>query len=155
MKTPDNRILLLFIMVFAVLFFGTGGYMLLEGWSLIDALYMTVITLSTVGFGEVIPLSNMGRLFTIVLVVLGVSVLAYGLRTMAQYFLDQDYVDQWRQRKIMRQINELNGHFIICGLGRVGLSAAKGLQDSKRPFVVIDKDLDPNIVPNYPPLLFG
>ena len=123
--------------------------MLLEGWGAVDALYMTVITLGTVGFGEVHPLSNAGRLFTIVLITLGVSVLAYGLRTVAQYFLDQDYVDQWRQRKIMRQIDELNGHFIICGLGRVGLSAAKGLHDSKRPFVVIEKEIDPNIVPNY------
>lgn len=150
MKTPDNRILLLFLMVLSVFLLGTAGYMLLEGWTLIDSAYMTIITLGTVGFGEVHPLSNIGRVFTIVLILLGVSTLAYGLRTVAQFFLEQDYVHQWRQRQVMRKVSELDGHFIICGLGRVGLSTAEALRDSKRPFVVIEKDLDPSILLEYP-----
>ncbi len=149
MKAPDNRILLLFLMVLAVFLLGTAGYMLLEGWTLIDAAYMTVITLGTVGFGEVRPLSNLGRVFTIVLILLGVSTLAYGLRTVAQYFLEQDYVHQWRQRQVMRKVNQLQDHFIICGLGRVGLSTAEAMRDSKRPFVAIEKNIDPNIANEY------
>ena len=90
MKTPDNRILLLFLMVLSVFLLGTAGYMLLEGWSLLDSAYMTIITLGTVGFGEVHPLSNLGRVFTIILILLGVSTLAYGLRTVAQFFLEQE-----------------------------------------------------------------
>lgn len=150
MTTPDKRILLLFLLVLAVFLLGTAGYMLLEGWTLIDAAYMTIITLGTVGFGEVHPLSDMGRVFTIVLILLGVSTLAYGLRTVAQFFLEQDYVHQWRQRQVMRKVNELEGHCIICGLGRVGLSTAEALQDSKRPFVAIEKDVDPAILLAYP-----
>jgi len=124
--------------------------MLLEGWSLIDSAYMTIITLGTVGFGEVHPLSNLGRIFTIVLILLGVSTLAYGLRTVAQFFLEQDYIHQWRQRQIMRKVNDLEGHFIICGLGRVGLSTAEVLRDSKRPCVAIEKNIDPTISIEYP-----
>jgi len=150
MRTPDNRILLLFLMVLTVFIFGTVGYMLLEGWSLIDSAYMTIITLGTVGFGEVHPLSNLGRIFTIVLILLGVSTLAYGLRTVAQFFLEQDYIHQWRQRQIMRKVNDLEGHFIICGLGRVGLSTAEVLRDSKRPCVAIEKNIDPTISIEYP-----
>ena len=154
MKKLDNRILLLFLMIIALLLLGTVGYMLLEGWSAIDAFYMTVITSSTVGFGEVHPLSNAGRLFTIVLILLSVSTLAYGLRTVAQYLLDQDYVHQWRHRQIMRKVSELEDHFIICGMGKVGLSSAVSMLDSKRPFVVIEKDINPDIVAEYPEMLF-
>ena len=137
-------------MVLALFLLGTAGYMLLEGWMLIDAAYMTIITLGTVGFAEVHPLSNIGRVFTIVLILLGASTLAYGLRTVAQFFLEQNYVHQWRQRQVMRKVSELEGHFIICGLGRVGLSTAEALRDSKRPFVVIEKDIDPAILGDYP-----
>lgn len=153
MKVPDNRILLLFLLVIALFFLGTAGYMLLEGWTILDALYMTVITFGTVGFGEVHPLSNAGRAFTIVLIILGMSTLAYGLRTVAQYLLEQNYVHQWRQRKIMRKVSELQDHFIICGLGRVGLSAAVVLMDSKRPFVAIEKDINPDILSDYPDMV--
>jgi voltage-gated potassium channel len=153
MKKPDNRILLLFLLVVGLFLLGIAGYMLLEGWSMLDAAYMTIITLGTVGFGEVHPLSSNGRLFTIVLIVLGVGMLAYGLRTVAQFFLEQDYVRQWRQRQIMRSVNDLEDHYIICGLGRVGLSAAQALQDSKRPFVAIEKGLDPNILLDFPDML--
>jgi voltage-gated potassium channel len=150
MKVSDNRILLLFLMVLAVFLLGTAGYMLLEDWSLIDSAYMTIITLGTVGFGEVHPLSELGRIFTIMLILLGVSTLAYGLRTLAQYFLEQDYLRQWRKRQVMRKVKELQDHFIICGLGRVGLSTAEALRDSERPFVAIEKDFDPAILAEYP-----
>ena len=154
MKIIDNRIFLLALMVVALLFFGTAGYMLLEGWPVFDAFYMTVITSSTVGFGEVRPLSDVGRLFTIVLILFSVSTLAYGLRTVAQHLLEQDYVHQWRHRQIMKKVNDLQDHFIICGMGKVGLSSAVALLDSKRPFVVIEKDINPDIVEEYPDMLF-
>jgi voltage-gated potassium channel len=96
------------------------------------------------------PLSELGRIFTIMLILLGVSTLAYGLRTLAQYFLEQDYLRQWRKRQVMRKVKELQDHFIICGLGRVGLSTAEALRDSERPFVAIEKDFDPAILAEYP-----
>jgi voltage-gated potassium channel len=154
MKIIDNRIFFLFLMVIGLLFFGTAGYMVLEGWPVFDAFYMKVITSSTVGFGEVRSLSQAGQLFTIVLILLSVSTLAYGLRTVAQYLLEQDYVHQWRHRQTMKKVNDLQNHFIICGMGKVGLSSARALWDSKRPFVVIEKDLNPDIVAEYPEMLF-
>ncbi len=152
-KSPFNRIFLLFLMVVALFLFGAGGYMLLEGWSFLDAAYMTMITLSTVGFGEVRPLSSAGRSFTILLMFLGIGALAYGLRTMVQYFLEQDYLRQWRQRNTMRSVNKMQDHYIICGLGRVGLSAAVALLDVKRPFVAIEKAPDSTVLTDYSDML--
>ncbi|MFZ0549080.1 MAG: potassium channel protein [Candidatus Promineifilaceae bacterium] len=123
----------------AVLLIGTLGYRLLEQWSYIDALYMTVITLSTVGFGETRALSPIGRIFTIFLIVLGVSTVAYALSSIGEYILNVRVGPRVRERRIMRMINKFEDHFIICGFGRVGRSSYETLKEANRQIVIIEK----------------
>ncbi len=127
-------------MVLGLLALGTVGYVLIEGWGPVDSLFMTVITLTTVGFSEVKPLSTAGRLFTIGLILLGVGTLAYGLRTLGELILERDYLRQWRRRRIMRQVRVMENHVIVCGYGRVGQSVVETLREGKRPFVIIEKN---------------
>ena len=134
-----RRSILPLIFLVVVLFgIGTVGYILIEGWDWPDAFYMTAITLTTVGFGEVRPLSAIGRLFTIFLILSGVGSVAYGLSRFGEYFLAGGVAAQLRSRQMMRTIDKLKDHIIVCGYGRVGKSAALTLRDGKRPVVVID-----------------
>ena len=111
------------------------GYVLIEGMGWVDALYMTVITFSTVGFGEVEPLSTNGRFFTICLVFLGFGFVAYGI----DYLLSAQLDNLFRRRRDMQKIAHLQRHVIVCGYGRVGKSAVRSLQDSQRDVVVLEK----------------
>jgi voltage-gated potassium channel len=133
---------LYFFILFSLLLFGLGtaGYMWLEDYSFINALYMTTIGLTTVGFGEVEPLSSNGRLFTIAIILLGVGTITYGFSTVAEYLLTAGMGDRLRRRRMMRVIDKLDKHIIVCGYGRVGQSSAHTLGDGARPVVVIDKD---------------
>jgi voltage-gated potassium channel len=136
-----SRILLPVIILLLVVFtIGTIGYSLLEGWPLLDSLYMTAITLTTVGFGEVRPLTNYGRIFTIILLILGVGTIAYGLGTIGEYLLASDIGPILRRRQNRRMINKMQDHIIVCGYGRVGRSAVANLIDSEQDVVVIDID---------------
>lgn len=136
-----RRILLPVILLVLVVFtIGTIGYSLIEGWPLLDSLYMTAITLTTVGFGEVRPLTNEGRIFTIVLLFLGVGTIAYGLGIMGEYLLASDIGPILRRRRNRRMINKMQDHILVCGYGRVGRSAVANLIDSDKDVVVIDID---------------
>lgn len=142
MSRARRNIVFLLLMVVGLLALGTAGYMFIENWSLIDSLFMTIITLTTVGFNEVRPLTETGRIFTMILILLGVGGLAYGLRTIGEVILERDYLRTWRQRRIMRQIVKLHDHVIVCGYGRVGQSTVSTLLEGKRPFVIIEKNPD-------------
>ncbi|GAB4271946.1 MAG: potassium channel protein [Candidatus Promineifilaceae bacterium] len=130
-------ILFITVMLFVV---GTAGYIFIEGWSLLDALYMTVITLTTVGFGEVLPLSAYGRFFTIFLIIGGVSIVAYSLTTTAELIVTGNIARSLRRRRMTKAINQLENHTIICGYGRVGKNAALSLTQNHKPVVIIDND---------------
>ncbi len=118
---------------------GISGYMLIEGWSLLDAAYMTVLTFTTVGFAEVRPLSQEGRIFTIFTMVAGVGVLLYVLTSAVHMVVGQEALRNLVRRHAMRtRISRLNGHYIVCGFGRVGRAVALKLQDEGVPLVVID-----------------
>lgn len=119
---------------------GTGGYFFIEGWPLLDSFYMTVITLTTVGFGEIWPLSANGRLFTIFLIIGGVSIVAYSLTTTAELIVTGNIALILRRRRMERAINQLQNHTIICGYGRVGKNAALSLTKNNKPVVIIDND---------------
>ncbi|UCC53679.1 MAG: potassium channel protein [Anaerolineaceae bacterium] len=140
MMLTNNRLIRLLFLVLGTLFVGTLGYMLLEGWSISDALYMTAITLSTVGFGEVEELSSSGRIFTVLLIFLGVGVIVYSFSFIAEYVVSINMVDEIRKRRVKNMPKKFKDHVIICGYGRVGRSTARALQESQRQIVIIDSD---------------
>jgi voltage-gated potassium channel len=126
------------IVIAAVVLTGTLGYMLIEGWGVLDSLYMTVTTIATVGFGETHPLSPRGRLFTIGLIVLGVGGALYLLTAMMQYVFEGHLGRNLERRRMQQRIEDLRDHFILCGFGRVGRQVARDFRLAKQPFVIID-----------------
>lgn len=119
---------------------GTGGYMGIEGWSALDALYMTVITLGTVGFKEVHDLSDPGKLFTMTLIVVGVSVLGYIVGSLAQIMFEGQFQRIIGRKKVENRIRSLKNHYIICGYGRIGSLICKEFAARPLQFVVVEKD---------------
>lgn len=119
---------------------GVIGYHLLEGFSWPEALYMTVITLSTVGFGEVRPLSAQGRVFTAIIIVMGVITIAVFFGTLTEYIVAGELTGLIKKRHLMNKLNKLKNHYIVCGLGRVGEQVALELQNLGLPCVVIDQN---------------
>lgn len=135
------RVVLRVVLASTILFIvGTVGYMVIEGWNWIDSLYMVAITMTTVGFGEVEPLSQNGRLFTIGLMLFGISVVAYSFSTFFEYILTADVGETLRRRRVSREIEKLQNHIIVCGYGRVGKSAIATLKESNRDIVIIEID---------------
>ena len=143
MKPATNLILLrLFFLPVLVLLAGTVGYMLLEGWSWLDATYMTVITLSTVGFGEVQDLTRQGRIFTALLILSGVGAISYAFTVGTQEIVAGQLSGAWRSTRNRRRINRMRDHFIVAGYGRVGSFVAGLLLEQKQAVVIIDIDTE-------------
>ena len=140
MLLPRRKLLLLLVMPVLLILIGTVGYYLIEGWDFLESLYMTAITLTTVGFKEVRPLSRSGQVFTIVFLFLGVGTLAYALNTAGQYFFEVDIGERLRRRRSRRMIERLENHVVVCGYGRVGQSAARILKESETDVVLIERD---------------
>lgn len=103
-----------------VVAFGTVGFTIIEGWSLADSLYMTVMTVTTVGYGPPLPLSPAGRNFSIFFMVLGVGTAGYLLSTAVQSLVRSEILAAYGERRRQRETSKLKGHYIICGAGRVG-----------------------------------
>ncbi|MGB6928817.1 MAG: potassium channel family protein, partial [Syntrophobacteria bacterium] len=108
------------VMLALVVSLGTAGYMILENWNFLDSLYMTVITISTVGFNEVNPVSNQGRILTMTVLISGLGVLAYVVGTLTRTLVEGQLLEVMGRKKLERQIQKLKNHYIICGYGRVG-----------------------------------
>lgn len=136
--SPLRRFLQIIYAVIIVVAIGVIGYKLIEGWTLLDSLYMTVITLATVGYREVHPLSTGGMVFTIVLIVIGVGTIFYALTTVVQYIIEGNLANILGRRRMKEKIAKLKGHIIVCGYGRVGREVARVFQEERIPFVVID-----------------
>lgn len=134
---PVQRIRISLVLILGLLLFGTAGFMLLEGYVLIDALYMTVITLGTVGYREVAPLSDPGKLFTIFLIVSGIGTVAWAVGQSLEYFINTIAV---RRRRMERSIAKLENHVIICGYGRIGRQVAAQMRERKVDCVIIEND---------------
>jgi len=119
---------------------GTIGFVAIEHWTILDALYMTIITLGTVGFKEVHDLSDSGKAFTMALIVVGVSVLGYIVGSLAQIMFEGQIQRVIGRKKVEKKIEALRGHYIICGFGRIGSLICREFFSHKLPFVVVEKD---------------
>lgn len=119
---------------------GTGGYMLVEGWNFMDALYMTVITITTIGFHEVQPLDDEGRVFTMALAVAGVGTIFYALVSVAQFLLEGELATLLGVRRMRGKIESLRNHYILCGYGRVGTEIAHEFSERGIPFVIVESN---------------
>lgn len=127
-------------MILLVLTGGTIGFMLIEGWPLLDSLYMTCITVTTVGFSEIHPLGNSGRIFTMALMFTGVGLVFYLLTTMTQAVVGGELRQIMGRRTLQRQIRSLKNHYIICGYGRIGALVATMLHEKGVDVVVVEND---------------
>lgn len=131
------------LLLLSVLFVGVIGYKILSPeYSWVDSLYMTVITITTVGFGEVHPLDDSTKLFTICLILASVIILGYALSLITEYILSKNNLEELTQKKMQKKIDSFKDHIIICGYGRNGKQAAKKLLAYKKPFLVIEKNKD-------------
>lgn len=130
------------ILLALVLGVGTLGYMIVEGWGLWDSVYMTVITVTTVGYREVHELSRAGQVFTVILLIGGVGTVFYTVTLFVARIVEAGVEQRWQLRRRERMLDELKDHFIICGFGRIGSTIADEFRRHGTPFVVIDKDPD-------------
>ncbi len=137
----QNQIQFVVLLLISLIITGTLGYtLLIDDLTLIDALYMTVITISTVGYQEVGYMDAEAKLFSIFLIFISLGTVGYLFTSIVSSFLEGDLKSAWRRRKMESQINNLKDHYIICGAGETGANAIKQFVASKAPFIVIDKD---------------
>lgn len=156
-KTPEphlrRRILAPALSLIALVGVGTVGYRLLEGASWLDSLYMTVITLATVGFREVVRISPASEAFTILLIVFGVTLVGWAIRRLIDITVGEQLADVRRRRRMSKMIQQMQGHYIVCGFGRTGSEVVNRLRLQKVPLVVIDVEeskLAPLVGENVP-----
>ncbi|MFZ2198722.1 MAG: NAD-binding protein [Thermodesulfovibrionales bacterium] len=142
MKELRQKLLLSLFLIVLVISFGTLGYMFIEGWNLLDSLYMTIITLASVGYKEVHDVSLNGKIFTIILIIGGVGTVAYALTSGARIILEGELQDVFGRRRLEKKIKGLKDHYIICGYGRMGKIICKELREKNQKFVVIEKKTD-------------
>ncbi len=135
-----RKLLLILILILAVLLIGIVGYSQLLGVDLIDAFYMTVITISTVGYGEVAPMTDAGKIFSIGLIFSGLAVVGYGLSSVFSMFFEGELKDVWRRKRMETKIEHLKDHFIVCGAGDVAMTVIERFKEQSISFVVIEKD---------------
>jgi voltage-gated potassium channel len=140
MGSLRRRVLGVLLAFVGVLLVGTLGYLIVEGWPVLDALYMTVITIGSVGYGEVHPLSPPGRIFTIGLIVVGLGVMGYGLSTVTAFLVEGELTDVLRKRRMERAIAGLSEHVVLIGGGETGKQIAEELLKTGAAFVVIEPD---------------
>lgn len=138
--STGRHVAVLIVLFVGILAIGTLGYILIEGFSFLNALFMTVITLSTVGYGEVQPLDPAGRIFTIVLILMGAGFVAYNLAYFSQLLLDGNLLEMYRRRRVRKNIEQVTDHYIICGFGQMGQIIAQELTRYRIPVVVIESD---------------
>jgi len=144
LKIIPKKLRNIIIIIIAVIVIGTAGFKVIGGSerSVLDALYMTAITLTTVGYGDVIGLDNkpLGKLFTIIYVFIGAGTIAYLFTTLAAYIIEGELRKVFRRRKMEKRIAKMKEHYIVCGIGMVGLYVVHEMYLTKRPFIAIDHD---------------
>ncbi|MCK4426758.1 MAG: potassium channel family protein, partial [Deltaproteobacteria bacterium] len=139
-----RRLLTVAVLLLGLWILGVTGYVIIEGWDVLDAVYMTTISLTTVGYDEVHPLSPAGRIFTVLLIAMGVGLFFYAFRVLAGAIIEGHLKGLLGKRKMQKTISNLKQHFIICGYGRIGMSICRVLKERQYPLVVIEND--PSII---------
>jgi voltage-gated potassium channel len=135
-----KKVTIAFTLLVTTVTFGTAGYHLVEKMSWFDGLYMTVITISSVGFQEVVPLSSAGRIITIIIIVTGIAIAGYAVSSAVRMIIEGELQKSFGRRKVEKQISNLNGHYIVCGYGRIGKLIVRELEINNRAFVIIEND---------------
>jgi len=139
-KIFRSRIYFAVILSVVLITIGILGFKLIAHYTWVDAIYMTVITITTVGFGEVQPLDDFSKIFTICLILTSVVILGYALSVITEYILSRNNIEELKQKKMQKKIDSLSNHIIICGYGRNGKQAATKLLAYNKPFVVIERN---------------
>ncbi|HEX3508826.1 MAG TPA: potassium channel protein [Candidatus Dormibacteraeota bacterium] len=137
---PLLRFRLPAVLLAVVIAIGITGYALIDRWDFLDSFYMTIITISTVGYTEVHPQGTAGRIFTSALIVIGVGTMLFGFGVFAEALTENNFGTYRRQRQLERQLDHLRDHFIICGYGRIGTQVAIEFEDHKVPYAVIEQN---------------
>ena len=135
-----QKIFFAVFMLGIILCIGTSGYMLIENGSFLDSLYMSVITITTVGYGEIIPLSPGGRVFTICLLLVGVGFVLYLVGEVTESMVEGGLRKLMGRNNMEKRVASLKGHYIVCGFGRIGKVICKNFEENKIPFVVVESD---------------
>lgn len=154
---PLRKLIIPVLILISLIGVGIFGFSYIEKWPLIDSIYMVVITLSTVGFREVHPLNTLGKIFTMGIIVVGVGTAVYTLGQIVEMMVEGEIIGYRRRRKMEKKINEMKGHYIICGFGRVGHQVAAELEAAKIPFMVIDNkpETATELEPTNTPFIIG
>jgi voltage-gated potassium channel len=151
-----KRIATIIIAIITVIFGGTIGYTIIEGWPFNEALYMTIITVSTVGFQEVRPLSITGRIFTIILILSGIMIIAAGANFIFSSIIHGTFRDVFRRQGMEKKLAKIKNHFIVCGLGAIGEDVIQEFRRVGEPFVLIEKqkEIIERMEKDYPDMLY-
>jgi voltage-gated potassium channel len=150
---PFRRLIPPLLILMVILIVGISGYTLIEGWSVLEASYMLVITLFTVGFGEVHVLSDAGKILTMLLIISGVGTAIYTVGQLGEIIVEGQIFGYRRRKRMEKKVKEMKDHYIICGFGRVGHQVAQELAAEDIPYVVIDikpetaQELQPKGIP--------
>lgn len=134
-----RKVYIALLLLITILFVGISGFIIIEGYTLGEAFYMTVLTVSTVGFNEVRPLSGVGRIFTAFLIIFSFSTFVYAISSISNYILDGEYKVYFKDLRISKKVSKISNHTIICGYGRNGRQAASELKSHRRKYVVVEQ----------------
>ncbi len=135
-----KKLILILLLLVGLWSLGIAGYVIIEGWSILDAIYMTVISLTTVGYGEVHPLSSAGKIFTIALLAMGLGLFSYSIGVLAEATIEGHFKGILGRKRMQKAIDKLNNHFIICGYGRIGKTIQRTISERNIPLVIVEKD---------------
>ena len=135
-----NRVLIGLLLFAVAMITGVIGYMIIEGYTVVEAIYMTVITVSTVGFKEVRPLTSAGQLFTSGLIIFNIGIFAYAIGIITSFVVEGELRNIFKSIKVTKTIEQLSDHVIVCGCGRVGTEVGHELIHDKIPFITIERD---------------
>jgi len=138
LKLFKSKIYIALSLLVLLIVIGVFGYIYIANYSFVDAFYMTVITITTVGFGEVHPLDANGKLFTIILILTSITIFGYLVSVISDYFINGKLLEKLKKNKVQKKIKKLKNHTIICGYGRNGSQVVKRLTSYNKDCVVID-----------------